>query len=426
MRVFGMAALVLVGVCAVASGQAAPEGVAPVDAGRAARTALDAAGLRDGLEAIRAKHRVPALGALIMDSSGTLWQGATGRRQQTSKEPVSVEDRWHLGSCTKAMTATLAARLVERGVIAWETRLVEVMPNLRDEMRAGWENVTLRQLLSHTAGIAKEPIEGPIWLELRQGDEAGESTREQRVKVARWLVSQELGSEPGSAMKYSNAGYMLAGAMMEAVTDRAWEDLMHEEVFEPLGITTAGFGAPGTRGVVDQPRGHKGGAGIWMPISPMLTGDNPRCLGPAGTVHMSMGDWAKFVRVHALLDPRGPISEWAAAGEYGVPAGYLKPETALMLHTPAPGTRPEGQPEATGYALGWGVSTRPWAKGEGAEDRGITLNHGGSNTSWLVLAWVAPERGLVILGACNAPADEGHRAAAGAIEMLVAAVTTTK
>ncbi len=420
------------GLCAV---------VVSVMASAALGQAVDAAALQAGLEQVRAKHKVPALGALLMDERGVVWQGVTGRRQQTSKELVTIDDRWHLGSCTKAMTATLAARLVERGLISWDTRLAEVMANLKDEMEAGWEKVTLRQLLSHTAGIAKEPIEGPVWLELRKWDESGVSTREQRVKVARWLVAQKLGSEPGTAMKYSNAGYMLAGAMLEVVADRSWEDLMQEEVFGPLGITSAGFGAPGTRGVVDQPRGgggargpggvghrgggHRGGGGvggIWMPISPMLTGDNPRCLGPAGTVHMTRGDWATFVRVHARLDPCGAFSERAGgggAGEFGVPAGYLKPETVRMLHTPAPGTTPEGQPETAGYALGWGVSTRPWAKGAGAEDRGLTLNHGGSNTSWLVIAWVAPERGLVILGVCNAPGDEGARACDEAIGMLL-------
>jgi D-alanyl-D-alanine carboxypeptidase len=396
---------------------------------------IDAASLQTQLDALREKHKVPALTALLMDSSGVRWHGVTGKRSQIAEERATLGDRWHLGSCTKAMTAVLAARLIDAGQpkLAWTTTVGEVFPELKPAMKPGWERVTLTQLFSHTAGIAVEPVEAPIWLELRNGDEAGESTRVQRRKSIEWAVTQDLGSTPGTAMVYSNLGYMIAGHMLETLADRSWEDLMHEHVFALLGITTAGFGPPGSREDVDQPRGHAGGQGVWMPLVPGLHADNPRSLGPAGTVHMSMPDWGRFVWAGVFGERAGSGVELGdePGGERGVEYGgrgemkpgpqFLSDEAIRMIRTPVIGTREQGQPAGDGYSMGWIVTNRPWAKGSGEKDRGLVLSHGGSNTIWVVTAWVAPERGLVLLAACNAHSAESERAIDEAIGIMVMA-----
>ena len=101
---------------------------------------------------------------------------------------------------------------------------------------------------------------------------------------------------------------------------------MREKVFRPLGMTTAGFGAPGTTTKNDQPRGHKAGG---SPVEPGPGADNPVAIGPAGIVHCSIGDWAKF----------------AAANLPSAKTKLVKPETLVKLHTPA-----AGEPK---YAMGW-------------------------------------------------------------------------
>ena len=79
-----------------------------------------------------------------------------GTRRAGVNIPVTINDRFHLGSDTKAMTSLLAAMLVEEGKLRWNTTLAEVFPELAEKMDAGFRNVTLEQLLSHTSGIPSD------------------------------------------------------------------------------------------------------------------------------------------------------------------------------------------------------------------------------------------------------------------------------
>ena len=96
--------------------------------------------------------------------------------------------------------------------------------------------------------------------------------------------------------------------MMEKKTGKSWEDLMTKEIFQPLGMTTAGFLAPGSPNDVNQPWGHTDVSGQRVANK----GDNPAALGPAGTVHASLADWAKFARLH-LDGSEGSLSLSASA-----------------------------------------------------------------------------------------------------------------
>src|SRR5207237_8513183 len=121
-------------------------------------------------------------------------------------------------------------------------------------------------------------------------------------------------------------GVAIAGHMAEKVTGKSWEALMREKIFRPLGMTTAGFGAPGTRAKNDQPRGHKADG---SPVEPGPAADNPVAIGPAGIVHCSIGDWAKF----------------AAANLPSAKIKLVKPQKLAKLQSTAAGVET--------YADGW-------------------------------------------------------------------------
>jgi CubicO group peptidase (beta-lactamase class C family) len=171
---------------------------------------------------------------------------------------------------------------------------------------------------------------------------------------------------------------------LEKLSGKVWEDLMRDRIFVPLGITSGGFGAPGDGKAVDQPRGHRGG----VPVTPGASADNPAAIGPAGTVHMRIGDWAKFVAAHAN-------------GERAEKPTLLKKETYATLHAP---WREKGD-EREGYAGGWTITKRAWAKGAGKDDWGRVFTHAGSNTMWYCVTWVAPERDFAVVVACNQGGD---------------------
>ncbi len=343
----------------------------------------------DKLEAIRAKQNIPALGAAAIRAGEVVALGVTGVRRAGGEEKVTDDDLWHLGSCTKAMTATLIARLVERGDMEWGTTIAEAFPDLKAEMDPAWHAVTVELLLQNRAGAPSDLSADGLWGRL--WSHTG-TPMEARRELLLGVTAHPPEYEPGSKNVYSNAGFAMAGHMAETITRVPWEGLMQREVFVPLGMSTAGFGAPGSADTVDQPRGHNGS----RPVDPGLRADNPVAIGPAGIVHASLGDWAKFAAVHL---------KGARAEE----TGYLTPETFVKLHAPGGGG-------AEGYAMGWGVATRGWAKGDKPGDTGRVLSHGGSNTVWYCVIWIAPERDFAAIATANAA---NSKAADEAIQAMI-------
>jgi CubicO group peptidase (beta-lactamase class C family) len=342
------------------------------------------------LEEIRAKHKLPAIGGAIVRGDALVAIGATGVRKAGGTTPVAIDDRWHIGSCTKAMTATLIAELVEEGKLAWDTRVGEFFRDRVVQADPGWDKATLKQLLDHRAGAPAGLNADGLWKRLW---EFKGTPRESRMELVKSVLSKPPVHEPGTRFEYSNGGFAIAGAMAEEVTDTPWEELMRRKVFAPLGITSAGFGSPGVAGSEEQPWGHRAGA---KAIEPGPAADNPPAIGPGGTVHLTLEDWAKFVSAHLRGEGAGAV--------------VLKPETYVELHTPAQGP-------GAAYGGGWAIAERPWAKGEGG--RGRVLTHAGSNTMWFAVTWIAPERDFAVLVTCNQAGPDAEKACDEAAGLLI-------
>lgn len=317
------------------------------------------------LEPLLRQHDLPALAAAVVTSRGLEASGAVGVRKRGTEVGVSTNDLWHLGSDTKAMTATLVGKWVERGKLTWATTPAEVFPELASDFHADYRGVTIRHLLAHRAGLEANLN----WARLaRKG-----SVREQRLEAVRQALAAKPKDPPGSAYAYSNLGYVVAGAMVERISGVSWEEGMRTEIFAPLGMTRAGFGGLGTLGKIDQPWGHaSGGKPVWN-NGPAV--DNPPVLGPAGTVHAPLEDWARFVADHLR-------------GLRGEP-GLLQPATYRTLIDPSLGGD---------YALGWRVVERSWGGG-------TVLNHCGCNTMFYANAWLAPARDFAVLVCANQGLD---------------------
>ena len=105
------------------------------------------------IEPIQQKHRIPALGAAVLTSRGLVASGVTGTRKAGTDVAATIDDQWHLGSDTKAMTAVIIATLVERGKLTWETTLGDVFTELAAGFPSEFRAITVTQLLSHHAGL---------------------------------------------------------------------------------------------------------------------------------------------------------------------------------------------------------------------------------------------------------------------------------
>lgn len=339
------------------------------------------------LEPIRAKNDLPGLAAVVLRGRTVIAGGVAGTRKRGDATPVTLDDRWHLGSCTKSMTATLCAILVQDGTLRWNSTLGEVFPDLAPQMNETWRGVTLELLCTNSSGAPGGLDRDGLWSKLWKRD--GTPT-EQRVQLLAGVTKHPPEAPPGTKFIYSNAGFAMAGAMAERATGKAWEDLLRERLFTPLGMTSAGFGAPGTwaeNPPIDQPWGH---TAVGTFVQPGTAADNPPAIGPAGTVHMSLPDWAGYIALHV-------------EGEDATRARLLPAAAYTKLH----------DPHLDGYAFGWGVTKRGWA---GGDQR--VLTHNGSNTMWFCVAWLAPNKDMAILVATNQggkSAGPGADAVAGAL-----------
>jgi CubicO group peptidase (beta-lactamase class C family) len=260
------------------------------------------------------------------------------------------------------MTATLMARLVERGLLEWDAPVAPVFQGYGVDVHPDFAGLTLRHLLTHRSGMACDPSAE----ELEASYYSVAAPQDQRVALACSVMLTGPAQKPGGASSYSNLGYTMAGVLAEAVTGESWENLMKREFFAPLGLKSAGFGPPGkdTRGAfarllggpeIKQPWGHQGGgAGGVSAVRPDDLADNPALIAPAGTVHLSLPDFARYIAFH--------VSSGATV------RGYLRPKTVEFLHTPLPGEED---------AFGWYLIP--------ADTSGVgkpVLWHDGSNNSW--------------------------------------------
>jgi CubicO group peptidase (beta-lactamase class C family) len=340
--------------------------------------------IADVLRGVRDRAQLPGLAGAIVTSDGQCFSAVVGVRRTGSAVAVTPRDSWHLGSNTKAMTATLIGILIDDGKLKFESTVAEVFPELAPALPERMRAVTVEQLMNHQSGLPHDPADG--WGRFMNGM----SITDQRLAAVRAMASDAKMIEPGKTFAYSNWGYVVLGAMAERVTGRRWERLIRERVFAPLNMQHVGIGGMGTPGMIDQPWPHRNG----KPMEQNGPGvDNPPVMAPAGEVHCPITEWAKYV-ANELRGFRGEPS-------------LVSVETFRRLHTPAAGES---------YGGGWGGFPRSWA-------RGTAYTHAGSNTMNFSVAWLAPVRGLAVMACTNEgeaakPCDDAVGALIGIFEQL--------
>lgn len=368
-------ALALMAACTPdAAPPVAPAPHAPV----ATEIIADPGSLQDFVSRAHAKYDVIALGAIVASRDGTVDEAVAGYRTSKSEDPALLTDTWHLGSNTKALTALLYAQLVERGHAEWGATLPDLFPDLGDAIDPAWQSVTIEDLFAHRTGLAQK---GGFWLNARRRDDR--PVPEQRYAAAQAALAAPPRKDP-SAFDYNNLNYIIAGSAIEQILQTqpdlpdTWEAAMQALLFDKLSHAPdrSGFGfGPPQEGL----EGHRSlFNGPANPVGRGKAADNPRVLGPAGTLHATLS-------AHAALAIE-----------------FLREDSALM----SPATReklfaPYPDAEST-YAMGWGISIH--------SDYGTMYLHNGSNTMWLSQIVIAPDLDRVVIVNVN-QFDDAARAA---------------
>ena len=248
-----------------------------------------------------------------------------GERRRGTGIPVTVNDRWHVGSIAKSMTATLIAVLEHEGKLSIDNAMPELLPDI--EMAVGWRPCTLQHLLTHTAGApANFPMKVlKVWPD----------TAEELVAARRRFIAEILAEAPespcGERYSYSNVGYTIVGHIAGTIAGVPYESLMKQKVFIPLELNSAGFGPPKGDMPNEEPLGHLKLLWFRFALDPFESpADNTPVMAPAGGLHLSIRDLARYGSIH----PRGRKRDCnilATAGELGTFAYAISRELRVGL-----------------------------------------------------------------------------------------------
>ncbi len=350
---------------------------------------LPAAELHARLEKIRVENGFPALAAAAVQDGKIVAADAVGIRKMGANAAVTVSDQFHLGSCTKAMTAVLIGMMIEEGKLRWDSTLAQEFSQIADTMQPAFRNVTIRQLLCHRSGVPSELVNGlTFWHQQKL------PIVQQRMLCVKLTLAHPAASLPGTKYEYSNSNYIIASAILEKLNKMSWEDLIEKRLFKPLGMKTAGFGPMGSANDVDQPWPHQIIEGKPVPIY----ADNPAVLGPAGRVHCSIIDWAKF----AIFVMNG------AQGR----SKLLQKSTFQELFTPPYLSKKDAGAD---YAAGWLVVERSWGDG-------MVLTHAGSNTLNYSVIWLAPKKNFGVVVTTNVAGPNAAKGTDASAALLIGAL----
>ncbi|MGW0546884.1 serine hydrolase domain-containing protein [Streptomyces altiplanensis] len=317
------------------------------------------------IAAAQAEGRAPSFVAAVARDGQTVW---TGSRTSVDGHGPDAGTQYRIGSITKTFTAVLVMRLRDEGLLDLGDPLEKHLPG------TGVGEVTVAQLLSHTAGLAAE-TPGPWWertpgsLRPGLGDVLGEQPRMHPV---------------GRVHHYSNPGYTLLGRLVEAVRGDSWADVLRREVLEPLGMrrTSAQPEAP-----------HAGGWAVhpWADVMLPEPAVDLGVMAPAGQLWSTTADLCRF-------------AVFLAAGDEKV----LSAGSVREMRTPA---APAGPGEATGgYGLGMQI----------VHSGGRTLvGHTGSLPGFVAGLWMSVEDGVAAVALVNATSGVSAPAVAADLIRIV-------
>lgn len=289
-------------------------------------------------------HRVPGA-QLAVHLGDVTYTAETGEAAAGSAIPVTTDTAVPVGSVTKTYTATAAMLLVADGDVEPDEPLREHLPELNGLSRP----LTLRQVLSHTGGLPSGP------------DSAEVATTTARRYVEQHCTDRQLVMPPGTGFSYSNAGYVVAGRLIETVTGMTWAEAVRTLVLRPLGTRPAFLGEAAPARPAATGHSVHPDTGRVRPVRQVLSAAEAA----AGALLAGAADLAALGRAHLAAVPRAAADGGAGAGAAGrdgadrpgTPAGpLLPPGIAEEMRRPVPCADPCGL--ADGWAPGFALFRR--------------------------------------------------------------------
>ncbi len=338
--------------------------------------------VRSDLEGVRERYFVPSLGVAEITMDKIITYGPVGKARIGSDTRVTSDSLYQLGSCTKAMTATVLIKLLHENSLSWNTRLLDIFPEYSATAHRDYHEVTLGDIVSHQAGF---PTAGDVATINRLRNYNGSLTQylgeilqqTSRIRRGRFL--------------YSNSGYAALGAVIERLSGLTYTEAMVRLLFDPLNVKPH-FGFPSDLGS-DQPWGHTAN---WGAAAPGRAMDQflPTILWPAGMASMTLRDYARFAQLHL----RGMLGRDDAGFASDMISQLHKPRISI------------DSPLDSAYASGWVI--------EKVYGREIHW-HNGSAGNFMVYMAINPERKKGVVVVTNVGDEQGDRVCWDIVERML-------
>ena len=284
---------------------------------------------------------------------------AAGLLNQRTGRRATPDSLFQIGSITKVWTTTVAMQLVDEGLIALDTPIAQVLPDLRLRDPEVTSALTLFHLLTHTSGI-----DGDLFTDTGRGDDA-------LAKFADVLADAGQNHPLGATWSYCNSGFSLVGRVIEKLTGKSWDEAMRERLFTPLGLTRT-VTLPEEAILHDSAVGHQ--AEDDEPLAPTRAWGLPRSTGPAGLISSTASDVLDFARMH-LSD------------------GVARDGTRVLssASVAAMAERQVGLPDQHTLGDSWGLG---WIRFDWGGHR--LIGHDGSTLGQNAMLKMLPEAGLAV------------------------------
>jgi len=344
------------------------------------------------LETIRQEEKLPAIASSVIIDGNIYAKAAVGTRKYGTENWVTIDDKFLIGSCGKAFTATLAAILIKEGLLQWNTTVREAFPEIK--MHSEWESITIQHLLTNRSGYADDTdsklLPNDQIMDLWHNNNP---SMDMRLSYMKRAINIKPRHPPNKVVIYANSGFLVAGVMLETAANKAFENLMKEKLFTPLVLNSAGYGSPAAGDPISQPHGHFSNSAIKQ--------DFPDYISPMGNVAISIGDWSRYMLFHLnAYQVSNPL--------------LLDSDTLIKLHTPPNSATwvTSGfeswiskaifnvDPKTFGYAFGWCTKKEP--------DGNYLIYHYGQGSSFSARVEADPKTKSAILIITNTRVDLTH------------------
>lgn len=312
-----------------------------------------------------AGYQIPGAAIGIVVDGYVVYSKGFGLRDREKKTPVTTDTLFLIGSCTKAFTTFAMGCLVDEGLVSWDDRMVDWIPDFRLSDQYASQMLTIRDLLTHQTRLPRHDY---IWYNSKQ-------TREELFHRIRYL---DLATDNSDHFHYNNLMYLAVGMAMEKIANKKWEDIVSQKILTPLRMTHTGFSSAEMKKSSDYalPYIEKEDGLRQMPIRDFSL------IAPGGGMYSNLNDMCRWVQLHMRN------GEWQQKSLISL-ATFKEMQAPQVVVSGYPESKEE---QVRAYGLGWYIQSYLGS---------LNVMHDGALDGYMSVVTLLPQKDIGIVILCN-------------------------